>query len=144
MIDNSNVFGGNSETLLSYSKESILADKLSVLATKKVCRRMKDLIDVYFISLSYDGSFKTLISKINSRLKNTGRVLDYDNLYLMDSSNLKDMKHAFDLFKCIPPLNKEFEEVYERVVNFTFPIYCSLDSKLILSKSWDIEKGIWI
>ncbi|WP_304427942.1 nucleotidyl transferase AbiEii/AbiGii toxin family protein [uncultured Clostridium sp.] len=51
-----------------YSIPVILSDKLTVLSTRIVCRRIKDLLDIYLISSNFDLSYIDLCVSIKKRL----------------------------------------------------------------------------
>jgi len=91
------------------SLEQILSDKLTVLASPKCFRRIKDFIDIYRIS------FLSGICILNvDRLLRENLVFD-EFLNRMD-----DLKHAYTKFRtdvALPP----FEDTYARVYSFVSP-----------------------
>lgn len=93
-----------------YTLSNILSDKIYVLSTDRLFRRIKDLIDIYCII-----SFQEIsIDDIYSELKNKQRRLSDFNAFL----NRKDeIEHAYSRFKGMD--NKpDFEELYQTVYEF--------------------------
>ena len=93
-----------------YTLPNILSDKIYVLSTDRIFRRIKDLIDIYCII-----SFQEIsIDDIYSELKKKQRRLSDFNAFL----NRKDeIEHAYSRFKGMD--NKpDFEELYQTVYEF--------------------------
>lgn len=87
----------------------MLSDKIYAISGENICRRMKDVLDIYVIS------FITEIDKDELRQiwKETGRKLGNFEAYKAKSAELKE---AYDKMKGIK--NKpDFYEVYDRVSN---------------------------
>ncbi|MDD6352310.1 MAG: nucleotidyl transferase AbiEii/AbiGii toxin family protein [Lachnospiraceae bacterium] len=87
----------------------MIADKISVISTDKIFRRVKDVVDLYYLSkvFSFD---KRLILEV---LKNSERTVGnfYGFLYRTD-----DLRHSYDKFRFTGNVNKPpFEEVYSAV-----------------------------
>lgn len=87
----------------------MIADKLSAVSTEKVFRRIKDVVDLYYIS----KVFELDTEKIMQTLKNSNRELDSFDGFL---HRYKDLQHSYDKFRFAGGVNKPpFEEVYHSV-----------------------------
>lgn len=87
----------------------MIADKLSVVSSEKVFRRIKDVVDLYYISKVFE--FDT--DKIMQTLKNSNRELDGFNGFL---HRAEDLQHSYEKFRFAGGVNKPpFEEVYHSV-----------------------------
>lgn len=87
----------------------MVADKLSVISTEKVFRRIKDVVDLYYLSkvFSFDHT------DVHRALKNSGRALGNFSDFLYNEDTLR---HAYEKFRFEGDVNKPpFEEVYENV-----------------------------
>ena len=88
---------------------SMLADKLSVLSDDKVFRRVKDLIDLYYVS----QIFKPDWGEVLQAIKDSGRSLGSFNGFL---NRTEDLRHAYDKFRFGGEVSKpEFDEIYQAV-----------------------------
>lgn len=97
---------------LGVSPAHIIADKISVVSTDKVFRRIKDVVDLYYISKVFDFD-KTEIMKA---LKKSGRTLDsfQDFLYRSD-----ELRYAYEKFRFAGDVNKPpFDEIYRTVKSY--------------------------
>lgn len=146
-LEPSNVFTTsvkyNEDGLLPfYSINSILSDKIHVLGDRKVCRRVKDLIDVYFILQYRDVEYLDLIKSINTRGSLTGRSYEFSHPFILDLNNFESISHAFNKYE--PKLNVEFKEFYSKVISFTLPIFNGLNGNLMDFSHWDCKKGEWV
>lgn len=119
-----------------YSIYGILKDKINVITTRKVCRRVKDLIDVYQIVTTMDIDYNKMIDS-----------LEYDNKvvnYLTKTESRQEIKHAFDKYENI---NKpDFDEMMRVVLTFTLPIIYEKTYGRSIYKyvKWDYKKGSWV
>ncbi len=94
------------------SPNQMLADKIYVLSTDKIFRRIKDMVDLYYISKVFDFN-KADIFKI---LENGGRVLENYNGFLHRKN---DLKHSYDKFRFEGEVYKpSFDEVYNSVKEY--------------------------
>ena len=90
----------------------MIADKLSTISTDKVFRRIKDVIDLYYISKVFE--FNT--EDICCTLKNSGRELGSFDGFLCRAS---DLRHSYDKFRLAGNVSKPpFEEIYKSVKLF--------------------------
>ncbi|MCD7809380.1 MAG: hypothetical protein LUH02_08555 [Erysipelotrichaceae bacterium] len=90
----------------------MIADKLFVISTDKIFRRIKDLIDLYYMSnvicFNKDDIMNILV--------NNKRVLGDFNGFLYRKD---DLKHAYDKFRLTGNVNKlPFDELYLNVKTY--------------------------
>lgn len=91
------------------SPAQMIADKISVISTDKVFRRVKDVVDLYYLSKVFEFERDTILGAVES----SGRTLDsfYGFLYRVD-----DLKRSYDKFRFAGGVNKSpFEDVYDAV-----------------------------
>ena len=94
------------------SPHQMLADKISAVSSDKVFRRVKDLVDLYYLSqvfeLDPDLLQKTLLS--------SGKTLEDFHGFLHGTA---DLRHAYEKFRFTGGVNKPgFDEVYETVKSY--------------------------
>ena len=89
--------------------EQMLADKISVVSTDKVFRRIKDVIDLYYLSKCCNVD----IREIESVLKKTNRMLSDFNAFL---NRKEELEHSYNKFRFDGDVEKpNFEVVYDAV-----------------------------
>ena len=94
------------------SPAQIIADKLSAISTDKVFRRIKDVVDLYYISKVFEFN----AADIRRTLKNSERDLDNFDSFL---HRVNDLEHAYEKFRFAGDVDKvPFEEIYKSVKNF--------------------------
>lgn len=87
----------------------MIADKISAISTDKVFRRIKDVVDLYYISKVF--AFNK--AEVLEALKNSGRSLDSFNGFL---HRLDDLRHSYEKFRFSGNADKPpFDEVYRSV-----------------------------
>lgn len=95
--------------------EQMLADKICAVSSEKVFRRIKDIVDLYYLSqcASFDPD------KVVKAIKNAGRTLgSFDGLL----TKHEDLRHAYEKFRFGSSVQKPpFEDVYSRVCSFADP-----------------------
>lgn len=95
--------------------EKMLCDKLSAVSSSAVNRRVKDVYDIYYMSLTFDFNYRSIVDTFlreNRSLEDFTTFLSaYDNL-----------AHAYDLYKGIY-LKPEFDIIYASVKEFCMPFY---------------------
>jgi hypothetical protein len=90
----------------------MIADKVSVVSSDKVFRRIKDVVDLYYISHVCNFDREDILHI----LKNNGKVLGNFDGFL---NRTEDLKHSYEKFRFAGGVNKPtFEEVYQRVKSF--------------------------
>lgn len=94
------------------SPVQMIADKLSAISTDKVFRRIKDVVDLYYISKVFE--FNT--ADIRHTLKSSKRELDTFDGFLHRAN---DLEHSYEKFRFAGDVNKPpFEEIYKNVKVF--------------------------
>lgn len=94
------------------SPSQMIADKISAISTDKVFRRVKDVVDLYYISNVFNFDRADVIQT----LKNSGKNLDTFNGFLHRN---EDLQHSYEKFHFTGGVNKPpFEEVYRAVKLF--------------------------
>lgn len=94
------------------SPVQMIADKLSAISTDKVFRRIKDVVDLYYISKVFE--FNT--ADIRRTLKSSKRELDTFDGFLHRAN---DLEHSYEKFRFAGDVNKPpFEEIYKNVKVF--------------------------
>lgn len=91
----------------------MIADKLSVISTDKVFRRIKDVVDLYYLSkvVSFDKT------DIMQTLNKNGRELGDFNDFL---HRVDELRHSYDKFRFTGDVKKpSFDEVYQTVKIYT-------------------------
>lgn len=90
----------------------MLADKVSVVSTDKVFRRVKDVIDLYYFS----NAFEFNATKVVDALDKSGRSLGDFNGFLY---RIDDLEHAYDKFRVGDDIKKPaFDEMYRSVRDY--------------------------
>lgn len=98
------------------SPAQMIADKLSVVSTHNVFRRIKDVLDLNYFSNVFEFD-KEIIEDI---LTENGRELgDFDSFLNYE----EDLEHAFNKYRFSPNIEKpSFKEVYAKVKEFIHDI----------------------
>ena len=90
----------------------MIADKVAAVSSDKVFRRIKDVVDLYYIShvVPFD---RTAVLEI---LKSSGQKVGNFNGFL---HHLEELRHSYDKFRFAPDVSKPpFEEVYRTVKTY--------------------------
>ena len=94
------------------SPSQMIADKLSAVSTDKVFRRIKDVVDLYYISKVFDFNRDDVIQT----LKDSGRTLDTFHSFL---HRTEDLRHSYEKFRFAGGVNKPpFDEIYRAVKSY--------------------------
>lgn len=94
---------------LGVSPSQMIADKISAVSTDKVFRRIKDVVDLYYLSKVFVLD-KAEIVKV---LTDTGRTLDNFNGFLYRT---EELRHSYDKFRLVGDVQKPpFDEIYQSV-----------------------------
>lgn len=94
------------------SSSQMIADKVAVISSDKVFRRVKDVVDLYYISkvFTFDNT------DVMQTLENSGRSLDTFHGFLYRPM---DLRYAYEKFRFAGGVNKTpFEEVYHTVKTY--------------------------
>ena len=94
------------------SPTQMIADKVAAISSDKVFRRVKDIVDLHYISKVFEFD----VEEVRQTLKEGGRALETFDSFLHRS---EDLKHSYEKFRFAGGVNKpSFEEVYRDVKNF--------------------------
>lgn len=90
----------------------MIADKISAISTNKVFRRIKDVIDIYYLSHVFELNANELLRT----MKLNGRSLgDFDGFL----HNTQELKHAYEKFRLTGDTSRPaFDEMYCKVKTF--------------------------
>lgn len=94
------------------SPTQMIADKVSAISTEKIFRRIKDVVDLYYLSkvFSFDKA------DVLRALKANGRKLDHFQGFLQQP---EELRHAYEKFRLGRDVHKPpFDEVYAAVKTF--------------------------
>ncbi|MCC8156493.1 MAG: nucleotidyl transferase AbiEii/AbiGii toxin family protein [Oscillospiraceae bacterium] len=90
----------------------MLADKVSAISTDRVFRRIKDVVDLYYLSKAF--AFDS--AEIMQMLENSGRKLEDFAGFL---GRQDDLRHAYEKFRLTGEIEKPpFEKVYSTVKDY--------------------------
>lgn len=94
------------------SPVQMLADKISAISTEKVFRRIKDIIDLYYLSTVFELDKNDLLQT----MVNSGRIMGSFDGFLYSTNELR---HAYEKFRFDGNVNKpDFDEVYQAVKTY--------------------------
>lgn len=98
------------------SPRQMIADKVSVISKDKVFRRIKDVVDMYYISQVFELNTDDIIRTLEESERELG---DFDGFL----KSIADLKRSYEKFRfsgdvCKPP----FETVYESVKEYIKPL----------------------
>ena len=97
---------------LGASPVQMIADKLSAISTDKVFRRIKDVVDLYYISKAFTFDLSAVIRA----LENSRKTLGTFDGFLHRS---EELKHAYEKFRFSGDVDKvPFDEIYQAVTDF--------------------------
>lgn len=122
-----------------YSVESILVDKLHVLASRKIFRRSKDIYDIYVISKLRSVDLQSVVTSYESKYgkERIGIVFG------LDMENLDNLEQAYNKLRGIENKPK-FIEIYKTVSEFALPIYTYIGKSDTPNLSWCTTIRKWI
>ena len=90
----------------------IITDKVSVISSDKVFRRIKDVVDLYYLSKAFEFNEENVLHTLSEN----GRILGDFNGFL---NRKADLKHSYDKFRFAGGINKPpFEDMYQAVLKF--------------------------
>lgn len=91
------------------SPVQMIADKTAAVSSVKVFRRIKDVVDLYYLSVVFEFNRDEVLQT----LKNSGRQLDNFDGFL---NRTDDLRHSYEKFRFNGGINKpSFDEVYQAV-----------------------------
>ena len=105
----------DSSVSLDESDEEIIqmiSDKVSVVSTDKVFSRIKDVVDLYYLSKVFSFDHDAVMHT----LENNGKTLDSFNGFL---NRYDDLRHSYDKFRFTGDVSKPpFDEMYKAVKEY--------------------------
>lgn len=94
----------------------MISDKVCVVSSKKVFRRIKDLIDLYYFSYIFEYNCTDIKKNVKENKKTIGDFYELLN-------NVDEMKHSYEKFRIIGTSYKpDFDIVYKRVIEYIKPL----------------------
>lgn len=129
-------YSDNSDYIKLYNIYGILRDKIKVVMTKKVCRRVKDLIDIYMIITSIDIDYNKVLNVVDT--------LEPVENFLCMSGSKEIIEHAYDKYKNVD--KPDFEDMLCLVIKFILPIVYRINygKGIYEFTKWDSKKGKWV
>ena len=129
--EDSKIYNYQGMSFKGVQPNEILADKISVLSSDKIFRRMKDVIDVYGLSQCIDVKTVEILDICKKKNQEIGV---FDAFY----NRISDIEHAYNTLKGIE--NKpHFQEVYSHLNNFIRPFAEKSETNQI----WDHKAQVW-
>ena len=122
----------------------ILSDKLNVLATRKVCRRVKDLLDVYYVCACKNNM---ILSEVFGSLQNKDNLRTFINnngCFILREDSYDELEHAYEKYKIVIGLKPDFNEVYNIVYDFVEPVFSRLFISYSYDCTWSKEELKWM
>ena len=99
-------------TFRGFSLTQMIADKVAAISTDKVFRRIKDVVDLYYISHVVDFNGEEVRCKIHE----SGRTIEDFSGFTQKPEQLA---HAYGKFRFSPDVEKpSFEELYQTVKTY--------------------------
>ncbi len=103
------IYEVNGVRFCGVAPSQMIADKISAISTDKVFRRIKDVVDLYYISKVFVFNKAELLET----LRNSGRALDSFNGFLRRP---EDLRHSYEKFRFTGNADKPpFDEIYVSV-----------------------------
>lgn len=94
------------------SSAQMLSDKLAAVSSDKVFRRIKDVVDLYY--LSHVTRFNK--AEVMTALENSGRTLESFDAFL---NRTEELQHSYEKFRFAGDVTKPpFDEIYATVKSF--------------------------
>jgi domain of unknown function (DUF1814) len=119
--------------MTTYDALTMISDKITVVSSQKIYRRIKDLYDLCVLISLYDFTYYDVIEHI--RKKHSGVKLE--NMLL--SNNFSSLEHAFSKYEGIS--NKpNIMTIISLAQAFLQPIYCSNKVDML----WKKEISAWV
>ena len=119
-----------------YAPEMILTDKICVLCSPNIRRRVKDLYDIYLVASHETFELKDLLFEMKTKLNS--RSFKLGKLSLLNYLFLSEIEFAYKKLRLMdmPP----FEEICLKVLKFVLPL---LDLKSHQNISWNPKTFSW-
>lgn len=126
--------------ILTYSLESIVAEKLDAIITlMNMTGRMKDFYDIYYLAINYNFEGNHLQKAIYQTLSNRKRVFDENSItdigILIDDNEF--LLRWEDFCKGVLRFDLSFESVAYLIIDFLSSPYNAIIAKRVFLKKWD-------
>ena len=131
------------ESIKVYNVYGILSDKLKVLSIQKIRRRIKDLLDVYYIANSTEIDLNELITTINRKYPEIKESLMSETCFTLNPHNLGSIKQAYSKFEARGVESIDFDEVYDLVFKFSSVIYSEVLGASNKYSRWNPINRLW-
>lgn len=106
----------------------MIADKIAVISSDKVFRRIKDIVDIYYISKTF--AFEK--DSIMRALETSGRTLGNFDAFL---NRKEELRHSFEKFRLTADVSKPpFDAVYGGVKNYLSEIIVVKEKRSIIEQ----------
>jgi predicted nucleotidyltransferase component of viral defense system len=131
-----------------YSMESIIAEKFEAMVKLAMINsRMKDFYDIYSLSFSQIFKSNSLKKAIESTFLRRKTIFPDDPIIFRSEFHHDKEKqiqwNAFIRKTRLIEVDKNFNQVMDRITIFLKPIVNSIKGKTNDDKIWDINDGIW-
>jgi len=118
----------------TYDALTMLSDKIVVVSSQKIYRRIKDLYDLIVLVSLYNFEYDDILNHLG--MKHQGAILEN----MLTNNNFKDINHAYSKYRGIQ--NKpDIMTVISIAQAFLQPIYNPDNVKHNIT--WDKEKSSW-
>ena len=109
--------------------------------------RMKDFYDVYFLSVGHNFKGDELKKAIETTFKRRETPMpDIPLIFKSEFQNDKEKQKMWIAFlrkSRLHDVNRDFNEVMQRITAFLKPIIHSIIGKSEIKKSWIAKSGVW-
>lgn len=131
------------ERIKVYNIYGILSDKLKVLSTQKVRRRIKDLLDVYYLANSTNINLRLLVDALERKYPEIKSMLLEDSCFTLNPTNYSFLEQAYSKFNARGVDRVNFEEVYSVVAKFSSIVYEELLGVPSNYDVWNTKSLMW-
>jgi hypothetical protein len=125
-------------TFTGASVYSMLVDKISVASTKELCRRTKDLVDIFIISKVFSMKMEQILLMIKKKKRDIAVPP-----YVLDGDNIKELQHAYNKQEVGESIGIDFITAYKGSLEFLTLLYQAYSSDTSTDSVWNCEKGVW-
>lgn len=120
----------------TYDALTILADKIAVVSSDKIFRRIKDLYDIAALASLYSFRYSDVMEHLNTKHPN---IVLKNMLVLSDTETIDKIEHAYNKYEGI--LNKpDIRELIIICYSFLEPVYMEYSKGDLI---WDMQTAAW-
>ncbi len=138
--------GFNAPTVLTYSLESTIAEKLDALLQRmELTSRMKDIYDIYYLSQHFEFEGRLLQRAISETLGNRGTYFQGDSLNrIVALAQDKDIQLRWRQFlRRIKSSEMKLDPVMDCIDAFIRPVWEAMISNDEMRTIWNCTLGRW-